>query len=770
MQIVNAGVDQTIVRALLFPRSWLSILLGRVERQFLRSQKKKKEEEEEAVIRAPLSTSGEKLSSLVLLRQRFASWFEDTSSLHQRRIRSILWFFSVAMALWLVVVLVMLNYIFFTGGSLGSRSMSFFGVVFSLLLVEDLLLLEPAMIAMKYGMLHYPTLVYEMNYLFNYFARRAKIILMRRQGLIRHANDFIQHFNIACRVARSYPSLPIARFLFSLNDADIPLKLHVLHYYDQHPLKLVFFHYLPKSLAFLYYSTPSPLNGLVLAGVNIAGINLLVYFCYFLVSGEYFAWYYGLLVLLLLLLLPIFVWLYRKVLRFQSLVQEKKELDEQLLFDIASASAAYQDYANHSLPYLKKRRMKNKKSKSNNIEHLLVKSTEKRLETFEERRLAMSDQHKFSRYRIQPSELIALANDPSLLREKGLDLLSSLMESKELEAGGEGDLKRQTSLSLSSPGKQQNEGTVSSFSAESPSFPSFSAPSPQEEILQEWRAYRSHRRRQRERVQHYLITGNTEFPTNRPTAPPSINRTTREEEEEREEGEGSKKKMKKQQPPQSSNRNPNTNTNTSSNNNNNNNNNRKEDQFVFQKHSGRLRRLEGRSSRHYSDTAHEGPGIEAVRYQEQQVTSPKPSLALRTLQMDSSETIMDILREIPNPFHQQLDRLASRPPPGCEGGPGAVLYGSQTEQQQGRGLLSTSPQQQYQQPQKLDSTGSHNEEEEEEEDRYQYSIEHFEAWCLLNPRPLSAGSERLEASRKWTIPSQKLLRQEEDDFTMEKDE
>eukprot|EP00428_Durinskia_dybowskii_P066081 CAMPEP_0170367638 /NCGR_PEP_ID=MMETSP0117_2-20130122/7035_1 /TAXON_ID=400756 /ORGANISM="Durinskia baltica, Strain CSIRO CS-38" /LENGTH=486 /DNA_ID=CAMNT_0010622261 /DNA_START=363 /DNA_END=1823 /DNA_ORIENTATION=- len=44
----------------------------------------------------------------------------------------------------------------------------------------------------------------------------------RRYGVMRDANSLIQHFNPACRAARLFPHLPVARFLISVNDYDIP--------------------------------------------------------------------------------------------------------------------------------------------------------------------------------------------------------------------------------------------------------------------------------------------------------------------------------------------------------------------------------------------------------------------------------------------------------------------------------------------------------------------------------------------------------------------
>jgi hypothetical protein len=52
---------------------------------------------------------------------------------------------------------------------------------------------------------------------------RTEVLLRRYVGLMKHSNALIHHFNPACRAARSFPDLPIARVLISLNDFDLPI-------------------------------------------------------------------------------------------------------------------------------------------------------------------------------------------------------------------------------------------------------------------------------------------------------------------------------------------------------------------------------------------------------------------------------------------------------------------------------------------------------------------------------------------------------------------
>jgi hypothetical protein len=54
---------------------------------------------------------------------------------------------------------------------------------------------------------------------------RARLVMARTNGLIRTHNANIQHFNAACRAARQFPHLQVARLLMSLNDHDFPSLL-----------------------------------------------------------------------------------------------------------------------------------------------------------------------------------------------------------------------------------------------------------------------------------------------------------------------------------------------------------------------------------------------------------------------------------------------------------------------------------------------------------------------------------------------------------------
>jgi hypothetical protein len=64
----------------------------------------------------------------------------------------------------------------------------------------------------------------DIAYLIHELQQRGRLILMRRFGLVRGATSLIQHFNVACRLSRLFPHLPVARFLLSVHDYDVPIR------------------------------------------------------------------------------------------------------------------------------------------------------------------------------------------------------------------------------------------------------------------------------------------------------------------------------------------------------------------------------------------------------------------------------------------------------------------------------------------------------------------------------------------------------------------
>lgn len=112
--------------------------------------------------------------------------------------------------------------IFFIGSGIGTRATYLwcFGCLVSL--VIDILVLQPLKIWFKYLIL--PAFVKDIfiwQRKLSYFARE---ILQREKGLVigvSKGDSMIQHFNPACRTARSNPTFPTSKLIYSLTDNDL---------------------------------------------------------------------------------------------------------------------------------------------------------------------------------------------------------------------------------------------------------------------------------------------------------------------------------------------------------------------------------------------------------------------------------------------------------------------------------------------------------------------------------------------------------------------
>jgi hypothetical protein len=104
---------------------------------------------------------------------------------------------------------------------IGSRATNLWVLVTCLVIVQDLLVLQPLKILLNWWIIT-KSVAADARELVERLCLRSKLVMMRTTGLMRDADALVQHFNPACRVARMYPQLPISRLLMSINDFDIP--------------------------------------------------------------------------------------------------------------------------------------------------------------------------------------------------------------------------------------------------------------------------------------------------------------------------------------------------------------------------------------------------------------------------------------------------------------------------------------------------------------------------------------------------------------------
>jgi hypothetical protein len=115
-------------------------------------------------------------------------------------------------------------YIFLFGVSMGpvAAKQWLIGEIASV--VMDAFLLLPMRVCAKSIMLASVVSV-DIQELYELVATRAKLVMLRRSGMMKYAASLVQHFNPACRAARKFPELDISRLLMSFNDNDFPSQL-----------------------------------------------------------------------------------------------------------------------------------------------------------------------------------------------------------------------------------------------------------------------------------------------------------------------------------------------------------------------------------------------------------------------------------------------------------------------------------------------------------------------------------------------------------------
>ena len=125
-----------------------------------------------------------------------------------------------------VLVIVILTYVF--GSQIGSNAIPMWGEVVGISIIGDLFILQIVKVVWHNLLVVSIIVGEEARELCERFSNGSKTILRRLNGLMRDANCLLQHFNPACRVARSLPHLPVSRLLLSIGDQDLPSPKHLL--------------------------------------------------------------------------------------------------------------------------------------------------------------------------------------------------------------------------------------------------------------------------------------------------------------------------------------------------------------------------------------------------------------------------------------------------------------------------------------------------------------------------------------------------------------
>jgi hypothetical protein len=115
----------------------------------------------------------------------------------------------------------MLVYLFILSQYIGSKATDLWLIILFVVIFQDVIVLQTIKIwFMKIVM--YSLVSEEANRIKNILELRFQSIINRKKSIMSDALLPIQHFNVACRVARKFPQLASSRLLMSLNDYDVP--------------------------------------------------------------------------------------------------------------------------------------------------------------------------------------------------------------------------------------------------------------------------------------------------------------------------------------------------------------------------------------------------------------------------------------------------------------------------------------------------------------------------------------------------------------------
>ena len=135
------------------------------------------------------------------------------------------WIAYLLTTLLILYALLAVVYVFLFGGWIGSKASLYWLIIALACCFQDILVFSPLKILIK--RLGLSSVCGEKVQALHFLLeRRARFLLTRTFGVMGvHSSHLLQHFNPACRVARSFPHLPSSRLLISLNDTDLPLRV-----------------------------------------------------------------------------------------------------------------------------------------------------------------------------------------------------------------------------------------------------------------------------------------------------------------------------------------------------------------------------------------------------------------------------------------------------------------------------------------------------------------------------------------------------------------
>eukprot|EP01036_Dinobryon_divergens_P022644 gene22644-30922_t len=165
---------------------------------------------------------------------------------------------SVVLSLYAIFAVI---YVFIYGSLIGSQAATYWLIIAFICCFQDLFLSSTLRVLMKWIGLS-SICCDSLQSQHQLLQQRARYLLTRQCGVMgTYTSYLVQHFNPACRAARSCPHLPTSRLLFSLNDDDLPVRVLSRHKQGtsvQHTLGEIV-----KAVAYVTFLFPRWMHGIL---------------------------------------------------------------------------------------------------------------------------------------------------------------------------------------------------------------------------------------------------------------------------------------------------------------------------------------------------------------------------------------------------------------------------------------------------------------------------------------------------------------------------
>lgn len=157
-------------------------------------------------------------------RQTIAKQYFEMEVKEAAQTQTLTWVHYLCVIMLPLYVIGICFYVFLFAVRMGSETTAYWLEGGCISFFEDILLLTPIKLYVKWIGMSF-VVASEIDTVTAHLLCKFRLIMLRSRGLMKTANDMIQHLNPACRVARRLPHLAVSRLLMSFADCDFPVNL-----------------------------------------------------------------------------------------------------------------------------------------------------------------------------------------------------------------------------------------------------------------------------------------------------------------------------------------------------------------------------------------------------------------------------------------------------------------------------------------------------------------------------------------------------------------